>query len=80
MIKDFIQSYVQKIALKPERIEVKEVIDLAHKMRNITIYADNADVGRLIGKQGKMISSIKTLVSAYKAKDGMSCKIVVEAK
>ncbi len=80
MIKDFIQSYVQKIALKPERIEVKEVIDLAHKMRNITIYADNADVGRLIGKQGKMISSIKTLVSACKAKDGMSCKIVVEAK
>lgn len=80
MIKDFIQSYVQKIALKPERIEVKEVIDLAHKMRNITIYADNADVGRLIGKQGKMISSIKTLVSACKAKDGMSYKIVVEAK
>ena len=80
MIKDFIQSYVQKIALKPERIEVKEVIDLAHKMRNITIYADNADVGRLIGKNGKMISSIKTLISACKAKDGLTCKIVVKAK
>ena len=79
MIKDFIQFYVQKIALNPERIRVKEVVDSTHKMRNITIYADNADVGRLIGKQGKMISSIKTLVSACKAKDGMSCKIVVEA-
>lgn len=79
MIKDFIQFYVQKIALNPERIRVEEVVDSTHKMRNITIYADNADVGRLIGKQGKMISSIKTLVSACKAKDGMSCKIVVEA-
>lgn len=79
MIKEFVQSYAQKIALKPERINVKESIDAEHKIRNITIYADNADVGRLIGKNGKMISSIKTLVSACKAKDGMSCKIVVEA-
>lgn len=79
MIKDFIQSYAQKIALKPERIAVQESIDKERKIRNITIYADNADIGRLIGKSGKMISSIKTLVSACKAKDGMSCKIVVEA-
>ncbi len=79
MIKDFIQSYAQKIALKPEQIAVQESIDKERKIRNITIYADNADIGRLIGKSGKMISSIKTLVSACKAKDGMSCKIVVEA-
>ena len=79
MIKDFIQSYAQKIALNPKQIMVEESIDKEHKIRNITIYASSADVGRLIGKQGKMISSIKTLVSACKAKDGMSCKIVVEA-
>ncbi len=79
MIKDFIQSYAQKIALKPEQIAVQESIDKERKIRNIAIYADNADIGRLIGKSGKMISSIKTLVSACKAKDGMSCKIVVEA-
>lgn len=79
MIKDFIQSYAQKIALKPEQIAVQESIDKERKIRNITIYADNTDIGRLIGKSGKMISSIKTLVSACKAKDGMSCKIVVEA-
>lgn len=80
MVKDFIQSYAQKIALKPEQIEVSESIDEEQMIRNITIYADNADVGRLIGKNGKMISSIKTLVSACKAKDGISCKIVVKAK
>lgn len=80
MVKDFIQSYAQKIALKPEQIEVSESIDEEQMIRNIIIYADNADVGRLIGKNGKMISSIKTLVSACKAKDGISCKIVVKAK
>ena len=80
MIAKFIESYAQKIVANPEQIEVKEVLDLTHKLRNITIYANSADVGRLIGKSGKMISSIKTLVSACKAKDGMSCKIVVEAR
>lgn len=80
MVKDFIQNYAEKIALKPEKIEVVESIDNKQMIRDITIYADNADVGRLIGKQGKMISSIKTVASACKAKDGISCKIVVKAK
>lgn len=80
MLTDFIASYAQKIALHPEQIEVSESIDKAQMTRNIIIYANNADVGRLIGKNGKMISSIKTLVSACKAKDGLTCKIVVKAK
>lgn len=80
MVKDFIKNYAQKIALKPEQIDVVEDVDKTQMIRNITIYADNADVGRLIGKNGKMISSIKTVVSAFKAKDGISCKIIVKAK
>lgn len=80
MVEDFIKEYARKIASKPECIEVKETLNRAEGLRSVVIYADNADVGRLIGKQGKMISSIKTLVSACKAKDGLSYKIVVEAK
>lgn len=80
MVADFIASYAQKIALHPEEIEVSEVIDKMQMTRNITIYANNDDVGRLIGKNGKMISAIKTLVSACKAKDGLACKIMVKAK
>lgn len=79
MIDKFIKTYAKKICSKPDCIEVKEDINKEENVCNIVIYADNADVGRLIGKNGKMISSIKTLISACKAKDGMSYKIVVEA-
>lgn len=79
MIEDFIKLYACKIAQKPEAILVKKSVDEANKLCDIVIYADSADVGRLIGKNGKMISSIKTVVSGCKAKDGFSYKIVVEA-
>lgn len=79
MVDDFIKLYVQKIASNPECINVIRSIDTKENTCNITIYASSIDIGRIIGKGGKMISSIKTLVSGCKAKDGMSYKIIVES-
>lgn len=79
MVGEFIQIYVKKIALKPEYVRVYQSINKEENIYDITIYASDKDVGRIIGKNGKMISSIKTLVSGCKAKDGMSYKIIVEA-
>lgn len=79
MVDNFIKLYLQKIALHPEYISVVRDIVSDDNICNIIIYASDIDVGRIIGKNGKMISSIKTLISACKAKDGMSYKIVVES-
>ena len=78
MIIDFIQEYAslvvdKKDSLKIEREDVNDTYSI------ITIYADKSDTGRLIGKDGKMISSLKTIISGCKAKDGISYKIVVKA-
>jgi predicted RNA-binding protein YlqC (UPF0109 family) len=48
-------------------------------MIEIVLHANQADVGKLIGKEGKMIGAIKTLISGCKAKDGKSYRINVEA-
>ena len=37
------------------------------------------DTGKLIGKDGKMINSLKTLISGCKAKDGKSYRVTVKA-
>lgn len=79
MVDDFIKSYVKKIASHSEHISVAKSIDSENNSCDITIYANDSDIGRIIGRNGKMISSIKTLISGCKAKDGISYKIVVES-
>lgn len=77
MIENFIYLYVQKIAQEPEKIRV-EVVSQEDDFSEIFIYASSCDAGRLIGKDGKMIGAIKTLLSACKAKNGKSYKVIVQ--
>ena len=62
----------------PEDISI-EIVEGDKNFDDITIFANSEDVGKLIGKQGRMINSIKTLVSGCKAKGGKSCRINVKS-
>jgi predicted RNA-binding protein YlqC (UPF0109 family) len=77
MITDFVAQYAKLIATYPEdiRIDANE----SDEVIEILLYANQADVGKLIGKEGKMIGAIKTVISGCKAKDGKSYRINVEA-
>jgi len=77
MIADFVAQFARLIASYPDdvRVEVKE----GDEMTEILLYANQVDIGKLIGKEGKMIGAIKTVISGCKAKDGMSYRINVEA-
>ncbi|OHD97855.1 MAG: RNA-binding protein [Sulfurimonas sp. RIFCSPHIGHO2_12_FULL_36_9] len=77
MIADFVAQFARLIASNPDdvRVEVKE----GDEITEILLYANQADIGKLIGKEGKMIGAIKTVISGCKAKDGVSYRINVEA-
>ena len=77
MISDFVASFAKLIASHPEdvRVEVKD----GSEVTEILLFANQADIGKLIGKEGKMIGAIKTVISGCKAKDGVSYRINVEA-
>ncbi len=73
---DFVAQFARLIASHPDdiRVEVKE----GDEITEIVLYANQTDIGKLIGKEGKMIGAIKTVISGCKAKDGVSYRINVE--
>jgi predicted RNA-binding protein YlqC (UPF0109 family) len=77
MIADFVAQFAKLIASHPDdiRVEVQE----GDEITQIVLYANQDDIGKLIGKSGKMIGAIKTVISGCKAKDGVSYRINVEA-
>ena len=76
MISEFVAQFAKLIATYPDDIKVQ--IKDGDEITEIVLYANQADVGKLIGKEGKMIGAIKTVISGCKAKDGMSYRINVE--
>ena len=78
MVEDFIREFTLLLVDKPElvTIENKKIDD---SYSEITIYAHKNDTGKLIGREGKMINSLKTVITGCKAKDNRSYKIMVKA-
>ncbi len=77
MAEEFLKEYAKLIADFPEKIQTKS-ISLGDNFVEIIIYADKVDTGKLIGKNGKMINAIKTVISAFKSKDMLSYRVTVK--
>jgi len=76
MITNFVAEFAKLIAQYPEDIRVD--LNDSDEVIELILHANQADVGKLIGKEGKMIGAIKTVISGCKAKDGKSYRINVE--
>ncbi len=79
MVSEFVSEYAKLLVSYPEDIKVS-VKTLEENYDEITITANSEDVGKLIGKEGRMINSIKTVISGCKAKGGCNYRVNVEAK
>ena len=79
MIQEFLISYAKLLVNLPDDISV-EIVPMDEEFDEIIGYANSADVGKLIGKDGKMINSIKTVISGCKAKGGKSYRVNVKPK
>jgi len=77
MVKDFLISYAKLLVNNPEDISV-EIDEVDENFDEITLFANSEDIGKLIGKEGRMINSIKTVISGCKAKGGKSYRVNVK--
>lgn len=77
MVDAFLLGYTKLLVEHPEDISI-EIHPLEEHYDEVTIYAHSEDVGKLIGKQGRMISAIKTVISGCKAKNGKNYRVNVK--
>lgn len=77
MIGQFVEEYAKKLASNPGAIhvELKEQGDEVE----IILFSSQEDMGKFIGKNGKMIHSLKNVLSGCKLKNGINYKIVVQS-
>lgn len=63
---EFVEFVIANLAAYPEEIEINKTIDDLGIL--ITLQAHKDDMGRIIGKNGQTIKSIRTLLKAIGAK------------
>ncbi len=78
MVTDFLLSYTKLLVNNPEDISI-DIVQIDEGFDEITIFANSEDIGKLIGKDGRMINSIKAVISGCKAKGGKSYRVNVKA-
>ncbi len=78
MVTDFLLSYTRLLVNNPEDLSI-DISNIDDNFDEITIFANNEDIGKLIGKDGRMINSIKTVISGCKAKGGKNYRVNVKA-
>ncbi|MDR0579516.1 MAG: KH domain-containing protein [Campylobacteraceae bacterium] len=77
MIDTFLKEFAKLIVENPHNVRIK-IDEIDGTFSEITVYVDRADTGKIIGKDGKVINAIKTVIAACKAKSGKSYRINVK--
>lgn len=72
-MKDLVAFIVQSIVDQPDEVNVVEVKDRA--LTVIELSVAGPDMGRVIGKSGRVIDSIRTLVQVRAAKEGRRVEV-----
>lgn len=66
-MKDIIEYLVNSIVSFPERVQINEIQE--NNINTLEIMVDSEDIGKIIGKQGRVIKAIRTIAKAAAIKD-----------
>lgn len=74
-MKELVEFIVKKLVKKPEEVSISEV-ETDEKI-TLQLKVEKEDMGRLIGKNGKTIKAIRTIVNIASAKLGKKVNLEV---
>ncbi len=73
-MKDLVEILARSLVDKPEKVEVNQID--GEKSIILELRVDSDDMGKVIGKQGKIAKAMRTVIKAAAAKDGK--RVVLE--
>ena len=68
MEKELIEFIVKSLVDEPDQVAVNEIE--GEKSTILELHVSESDVGKVIGKQGRIAKAIRTILSASATKDG----------
>lgn len=74
-MRQLVEVLVKALVDNPDRVEVTQVE--GHKSVIVEVRAAEGDVGKIIGKQGRIIRAIRTVVKAAAAKEGKRATVEI---
>jgi predicted RNA-binding protein YlqC (UPF0109 family) len=67
-MKEFIEFIVKQLVDNPEMVSVDETTPDEHTIE-LNLKVDKSDIGKVIGKHGRNVNAIRTLLTAVGAKE-----------
>ena len=79
-MKEFVEYIVKNLVDSPDKVHITEVGG-THTLI-IELVVDKADIGKIIGKKGKTINAIRTLLMSVASRNGIrvSLEIIEDEK
>jgi len=76
LMNDLTLFIVKRLADKPDAVTIEEEQDGDTTVLNLVV--DESDKGKIIGKQGKVIKAIRSLVSVAASKAGVRAVVEID--
>lgn len=73
-MKDFLEHVVRQLVTNPDAVEV--TVTAGENLSILLLKVDRADVGRVIGKEGRTVGALRTLLMAIASRQNQ--KIALE--
>lgn len=75
---ELIKYIVNRFAEKQDEIEY--IVNENGNVVTVTVVLDESDMGKVIGRQGKLAKAIRTIVRSSSAKEGKKYNVEIKSK
>ncbi len=74
-MKEMLEALVKSLVDFPEKVTVTEVP--GDKFTTLELRVDPSDMGKVIGRQGRIIKAVRTLMKAYATKENKKLNVEI---